>query len=1096
MSEEEYILCIRSSLKSPKVFLKRKPSEVRINPYMTSLLQAWNANHDLQFVLDPYACAVYIVAYISKSQRGMSILLDEACKEARKGNMDIKRQVRHMGNKFLNSVEVSAQEAAYLTLQLPLTKSSRDVVFINTSEASERTFLLKQKDVLEELSPQSTDIESDNVVKRYSKRPKQLQTMCLADYVSELDITYPIKKKDQKEENNDDDIIMSDSDTEDETITISENWTTLNMPNGIVFKRRTNRKIIRYVRYNAKTDPENHYREKLLLFLPWRKEDTDLLGGFSTFQEHYEHVRHIVDTKLIEYEHHADELDIALQTATDDMSEEFDQIAPLTQHIDEEDDQAGSRDSEQFVYYKPQSASHKDYDIGIDIGVSQTFPNIDHTPNILPNTEYLELVRKLNIKQKEFFLHVLHWIKTKDCPLYAFLTGGAGVGKSVVIKTLYQALKRHLCAREGDNPENCKVLLCAPTGKAAHNINGTTIHTAFKILPNRGYQSYHVDSDTLNSLRVKYRDLSIVIIDEVSMVGNKMFSLINECLQRIKGNQKQLFGGVSVILIGDLYQLKPVMDHWIFQDLQEQLGPLATNIWKALFTVHELNEIMRQKDDRDFAELLNRLRCMVNGKLSESDLSTLMSRVVKPTDVNYPKEAPHLFTTNKQVDNFNNNIFEQTENTKVRIPSLDTAVGDIPTNVKERLVRALPNEISKTGGLLNVAPIAVSMAYEITVNLNIEDGLVNGACCHVKYIEYKQSNTDRPSIVWVQFEDDTTGTEARSTYKHLRSHHILPTWTPIFDTQRTFLYNRKSFIRIQFPLRPAAAKTIHKSQGCTLNKVVVDMTSTRKQPHMHYVAMSRVRNLSDLHIINLNEQKISVDTAVKDEILRMYTEAPLQLCYIPPYTLSSNKLKVSFLNVRSLPLHIKDIRHDFNIIAADVLAFAETKLKASNSSDSLKLEGFCIERNDQQNTQTPHHGQAIYFGKNIQFAKKYIFTSFDFECMIANVSKENKKIQVAIIYKSPKRSYLNLKAQIRHHIKSVINTNDPFVILGDFNVDTSENETFLHWIESEFNCRQVVSCVTTDFGSKLDLIFTNEQNCISSTVECCWSDHKLVYSAF
>ena len=86
ITEEEYIKVIRSTLNGPKVFLKRTPSEVRVNPYMKIVLSAWKANHDLQFILDPYACAIYIVSYINKSKKGMSALLDQATKEARQGN--------------------------------------------------------------------------------------------------------------------------------------------------------------------------------------------------------------------------------------------------------------------------------------------------------------------------------------------------------------------------------------------------------------------------------------------------------------------------------------------------------------------------------------------------------------------------------------------------------------------------------------------------------------------------------------------------------------------------------------------------------------------------------------------------------------------------------------------------------------------------------------------------------------------------------------------------------------------------------------------------------------------------------------------------
>lgn len=81
------------------------------------------------------------------------------------GNRDIANKVRHIGNKFLNAVETSAQEAAYLVLQIPMRRSSREFQFINTSQPDERTFLLKKLDNLKELP----DIESDNLIKRYQK---------------------------------------------------------------------------------------------------------------------------------------------------------------------------------------------------------------------------------------------------------------------------------------------------------------------------------------------------------------------------------------------------------------------------------------------------------------------------------------------------------------------------------------------------------------------------------------------------------------------------------------------------------------------------------------------------------------------------------------------------------------------------------------------------------------------------------------------------------------------------------------------------------------------------------------------------------------
>lgn len=160
------MLAIRSPLKSPKLFLKREIEEIRINSYNEVLLRAWEANIDVQFILDGYACASYLVSYVSKSQKGMSNLLHDACEEARKGNLSLKQQVRQIGNKFLTHVEICAQEAAYLLLQMPLRSSSRSVIFINTSESANRTFLLKSFEALQELPEGSTDIETGfNVIR-------------------------------------------------------------------------------------------------------------------------------------------------------------------------------------------------------------------------------------------------------------------------------------------------------------------------------------------------------------------------------------------------------------------------------------------------------------------------------------------------------------------------------------------------------------------------------------------------------------------------------------------------------------------------------------------------------------------------------------------------------------------------------------------------------------------------------------------------------------------------------------------------------------------------------------------------------------------
>ena len=152
-------------------------------------------------------------------------------------------------------------------------------------------------------------------------------------------------------------------------------------------------------------------------------------------------------------------------------------------------------------------------------------------------------------------------------PLYNFLSGGAGVGKSVLLKTLYQALVKFYSHEVGQNPDDMKVMICAPTGKAAHHVGGQTVHSAFHIPADQGFNYKPLDMQQLSSFQSKFKSLKIVFIDEISMVGKRMFNFINLRLQEIMG-YVQPFGGVFVIAFGDLYQLKPVMDSWIFSDIR------------------------------------------------------------------------------------------------------------------------------------------------------------------------------------------------------------------------------------------------------------------------------------------------------------------------------------------------------------------------------------------------------------------------------------------------------------------------------------------------------------------------------------------------
>ena len=156
----------------------------------------------------------------------------------------------------------------------------------------------------------------------------------------------------------------------------------------------------------------------------------------------------------------------------------------------------------------------------------------------------------------------------------------------------------------------------------------------------------------------------------------------------------------------------------------------------------------------------------------------------------------------------------------------------------------------------------------------------------MKFIEYKIEGSNHPSIIWMKFDDLRIGKATREKYfqRGFYNSNVQRDWTPIFEVEKTFLYKYKMYQRIQFPLRLAAAKTIHKGQGITEDEAVVDLTQhkgVRKIRHIHYVAFSRVRKLENLYILNLNEAAIGLDEQVNVEMQRLRIEAALKLSYTP-----------------------------------------------------------------------------------------------------------------------------------------------------------------------------------------------------------------------
>lgn len=209
------------------------------------------------------------------------------------------------------------------------------------------------------------------------------------------------------------------------------------------------------------------------------------------------------------------------------------------------------------------------------------------------------------------------------------------------------------------------------------------------------------------------------------MVGNTMFNVqINNRLKDIKGSSLP-FGGVSIIAIGDLFQLQPVMDDYIFKDMDNlEYGILAPNTWQELFKMFELHEIMRQRESKQFAEMLNRLR---EGNHTKEDIIKFKKRMLRPGITNYPVHAPHLFVQNAKVNEFNDRAHRAIPGAKHSIRAHDSVIGAESQELRDKILKQIPSDPRKTKQLHATLNIAVGERTEISLNTRTDDGMTNGA---------------------------------------------------------------------------------------------------------------------------------------------------------------------------------------------------------------------------------------------------------------------------------------------------------------------------------------------------------------------------------
>jgi len=417
---------------------------------------------------------------------------------------------------------------------------------------------------------------------------------------------------------------------------------------------------------------------------------------------------------------------------------------------------------------------------------------------------------------------------------HIFLTGKAGTGKTTFLRNLSKLThKSHI--------------VVAPTGIAALNAEGVTIHSQFLIppatfLPDRSLaddfsengkfinQNTLARKHPLNSVRKQVlRSIDLLVIDEVSMLRADLLDAIDYRMKAVKGNYFQSFGGVQVLFIGDLYQLPPVVRN----DEKETLSRYYKSPWfyesKALqenpLVYIELNKIFRQHDPA-FINILNNLR---NNRTTHEDINALNSHFKRPEEIADLHEVITLTTHNNKADEIN----------QKELSSLTTSShffdahleGDFPESMYPVLVSL---ELKVGAQIMFVRNDSESKMY------------FNGKLATIKKIADDE--------VWVEMAESLIPYQLKRVRWENKKYTV--------DENTRDLNEEVIGSFEQFPVKLAWAITVHKSQGLTFDKAIIDVGQAFASGQV-YVALSRLRSLEGLTLRTpINSSVISTDQQI------------------------------------------------------------------------------------------------------------------------------------------------------------------------------------------------------------------------------------------
>lgn len=416
-----------------------------------------------------------------------------------------------------------------------------------------------------------------------------------------------------------------------------------------------------------------------------------------------------------------------------------------------------------------------------------------------------------------------------------FLTGKAGTGKTTFLKRIIKESKK-------------KITVVAPTGIAAINAGGMTLHSFFQLsgrpfvpdynVPN--IQEFALDRYTLfKNSRVTgtkielFREVELIIIDEVSMLRADMLDAIDEVLRHYRGNKNKPFGGVQMLFIGDLYQLPPVMpdNEWrILNPYYKTPYFFSAKVFEQEPVLKiEFKTIYRQTEQR-FIKLLNKVR---NNQLEFDDFEELNERF--GNDFSYDDNIITLTAYNRSADEINNRELAQ----------LDSELFTFEAQVKADF-----NEKS----------------YPTDVNLQLKVG------AQVIFIKNDSTPAKRyvnGSLAKIEFlsSEEIHVTLASSGEKIVVDKEVWKNIKYDFNRADDKIEEKEMGSFTQFPLRLAWAITIHKSQGLTFERVAIDAGSAFATGQV-YVALSRCTTFEGITLLS----KLSPQSIQTDHRIREFTE--------------------------------------------------------------------------------------------------------------------------------------------------------------------------------------------------------------------------------